>query len=598
MILKEISSEPAGLFAHTKDNSGVVKFKIGVNYIYGKKEVDDATDSLNGIGKSLFLDFIDFALLSALSKGSNKRLFEAKDHLSGYKIVLKFKLADNHYTIKRSFDDHNEIEFGKDKELEKFTKVSEAKQLLCDILFKRQDYSGKFSNSWFRRLISFFLKIHKSSDDRFSDPIKFLVGTSLQEINIYHLFLLDIDNSLSFKSNKLQDEISKKTPILNNIESIIKDTYGLKKINEAQNKIDLMKKEIKSLEEAVKRFELAKKYKSTEIDADRITQEIKEKVVQNYNDLNTINQYKESYEKSDVDISTRRIRNLYKEFNKILAEGIKKELDDAIEFRKKIAESRKQFLEKEIERLEDNIKNRDLEIEKLDKERKEIFNFLSVKKAIKDLTTAQAEINKKKEAIYDLEGRTKIHSDLSKEILKLKAELSALDVKVNEFITDIQDKVSYFREIFTDIYNHIYPESKNTSIFSIHEPESNRIERKINIDISFPAMRSEGKNQGRTLVYDLSVLIHGLKKDINLPRFLVHDGIFDGVDKAHFVATCNYINEVIESGIEFQYILPINEEGTLNQRFGEVDNLTAEKIEDDAIIVLTPQKKLLGKSWD
>lgn len=598
MILKEISSEPAGLFAHSKDDSGIVKFKMGVNYIYGKKEVDNVTDSLNGIGKSLFLDLIDFALLSAFDKNRNKRLFEAKKYLTGYKIVLKFKLGNDHYTIKRSFDDHNQIEFGKEGQEENFTKVSETQKIFCDLIFKKSDYPGEYSNGWFRRLISFFLKIHKSSDDRFSDPIKYLVGTSLQEINIYHLFLLDIDNSLSYKSNKLQNEISKKIPTLNNIESIIKDTYGLKKVNEAQNKIDLMKKEIQSLEEAVKRFELAKKYKSTEIDADRITREIKEKVVQNYSDLNTINQYKESYEKSDVDISTRRIRNLYKEFNKILADGIKKELDDAIEFRKKIAESRKQFLEKEIEKLETNIKNRDLEIDKLDRERKEIFNFLSVKKAIKDLTTAQGEINKKKEAIYDLEGRTKIHSDLSKEILKLKAELSELDVKVNEFITEIQDKVSYFRDIFTDIYNHIYPESKNTSIFSIHEPESNRIERRIDIDISFPAMRSEGKNQGRTLVYDLSVLIHGLNKGINLPRFLVHDGIFDGVDKAHFVATCNYVNDVVDSGLEFQYILPINEEGTLNQRFGEVDNLTAEKIEEEAIIVLTPQRKLLGKSWD
>jgi len=463
------------------------------------------------------------------------------------------------------------------------------------LVFKNEDYKGIFENSWYRRLVAFFLKIHKSSDDRFSDPIKYLIGSSISELNTYHLFLLGIDNSLPFESNKIQKIVDEKVPILNNIESLIKETYGLKKISEVENKVDILKAEIKKLEVAVEQFQLAKQYKNAEEQADKITREIKDRVLKNYNDRSTISQYKESYEQDESQISTRKIKNLYKEFNEMLASGIKKELDEAIDFRKEIAKSRKLFLKKEIFRLENNITRRDSEIKSLEIDRKEIFNFLSVKEAIKDLTTAQNEINKKKDAISDLEGRTKLHSDLSKQIRELKAQLSELDVKVIEFVKDIQDKVSKFRSVFTEMYNNVYPKSKNTSIFTISEAESNS--RKIDIDISFPAMRSEGKNQGRTLIYDLSILLYGIEDGRNLPRFLIHDGIFDGVDKAHFVAICNHLKEKVDEGLKFQYFLPINEEGTLNQKFGDVEELTTEKIEEEAIIILTPQKKLLGESW-
>lgn len=112
-----------------------------------------------------------------------------------------------------------------------------------------------------------------------------------------------------------------------------------------------------------------------------------------------------------------------------------------------------------------------------------------------------------------------------------------------------------------------------------------------------PAMRSEGKNQGRTLIYDLAVLLDAVEKESNCPGFLVHDGIFDSMDKAHFVAIVNLLNSMNRSGRKFQYILPINEEGTLNEKFGNVDEVTPGKIEQEAIIVLTPGKKLLGTSW-
>ena len=88
MILRRIYSTP-NVFSP-------VTFKLGINFIFGQKEVAEGEEkkSLNGIGKSTFLDLIDFALLSSFTKQSNKRLFAAynKGYLKGVSITLEFEV--------------------------------------------------------------------------------------------------------------------------------------------------------------------------------------------------------------------------------------------------------------------------------------------------------------------------------------------------------------------------------------------------------------------------------------------------------------------------------------------------------------------------
>ena len=125
------------------------------------------------------------------------------------------------------------------------------------------------------------------------------------------------------------------------------------------------------------------------------------------------------------------------------------------------------------------------------------------------------------------------------------------------------------------------------------KPETDAV---VNIEITFPAMYSKGKNQGRTLVFDLAVLINSIKNNYPGPKFLVHDGIFDGVDKAHFVSLYKYLED-LKTKMRFQYIVTLNEEGTLSEKFGDVDELSPKGIKSKAISILTAKKKLFGKDF-
>ena len=164
MILTKLYTQPTELFP-------TVKFRPGLNFIYGIKDKPD--DTLNGIGKSVFLDFLDFALLSYFNHSANTRLNRAyrKNIISNHRVVLEFKIKNVPYKISRSFDDPDIAYFSKhNKQGEKYN-IRDLRFELTKHVFGRKFYLGVIEESWYRNLIKFYLKIQKVADEKFTDPI-------------------------------------------------------------------------------------------------------------------------------------------------------------------------------------------------------------------------------------------------------------------------------------------------------------------------------------------------------------------------------------------------------------------------------------------
>lgn len=588
MFLKRFYSEPEGLFP-------VIEFKNGVNFIFAKKEKsDDTKNSLNGVGKTLLLDLIDYCLLSSETKLIKSA--KANNNLKDTSVVLEFIIDNEDYIVKRSFEDPNKnIVFGTKKSPSNYNSIDDVKDIFCDLVFKNEKYSGKYSNKWFRRLFSFFVKKQSAKSESFSDPIKYIKEASEAELIQYHLLFLDIDNTLFYKNFNLQSEFKKKTPAIKEVKDIVQDTYGLSDISHAENEIDKLNVQVKKLEENIRQFKLANQYEDVENKSNQLTKQIKELWFQNFSDRKKIESYQDSFRLND-DLNVRKVRAMYTDLNELLGDKIEKTLQEAIEFRKQIVQSREEFLKTEIDHLEAGTKEREIKIKELEERRAELYKFLEAKDAIADLSEAYFELSKKREELNDLSGKIKLYQDLKKEEADLKQEEAKLYAEIVSFIQKIQKELSGFRQDFFDVHNAIYVENKDRSNFTFAPNE--RKDSKINIDVSLPADLSKGKNQGRTLIYDLAVLFHGIEKDIRLPRFLVHDGIFDGMDKAHFVHLYEYLEGLSDKGLKFQYLITLNEEGTLSDNFGHADKVTPEKIAEEAIITLTSTKTLFGKRWD
>lgn len=595
MILKKLYTEPGNVFKE-------VSFVLGVNFIFARKddvselkdgEKIDVRDSLNGVGKSLLLDFIDFCLLGSTQAQHNPRLNKAKPYIGDNKVVLVFEINGKEYCIKRSFT-NKKIEFG---EAGSFSEYSEddLKTYLCDLIFSNSEYEGKYYNTWLRRLIPFFVKIHKKKKKEFQDPIRYIEQSTIAELIQYHLLFLGLNNSWAYKNFQLISDFKEKAPAVKGITRFLEEKYGFNNRSKVQSRINELDRQVKNLEESVSQYELKGSYEDNESRANEFTKEIKKLTLENRSLTKTVESYFESI-KIKSEINTKAIKKIYEQVDGFIAEKVTQTLDEAIEFRKELASSRAEFLKKEIARIQEQLEANKKKINDLDKKRAAIFNYLDKQNAIEDLTSSMLDLQMQKQEVNELKAQNEILIQFTKEAQEIETEMEINTLKIAEHITALE-KSGVMGELasqFYDIYEAIYPDKKKAQ-FSITEDPGK--DAKYDIHIEFPKDDSKGINQARTLVYDLFVLLHAIEKNIKCPRFLIHDGIFDGMDKAQFIATCSYIDKKVEEGLEFQYIITMNEEGTLSEEFGSSDLLNPDSIAQKAIVVLTPKGKLLGKTY-
>jgi uncharacterized protein YydD (DUF2326 family) len=278
-----------------------------------------------------------------------------------------------------------------------------------------------------------------------------------------------------------------------------------------------------------------------EAQANLLTRQIKELSAQNFWDNKKIETYQESFELKDI-LDTRKInqiKKLYSETNLLLGEKIGKNLADAVQFRKQLASSREEFLSDEINTLQTEIKKKRDKIKKLDDERAKLFLFLDSKEALKDLTGAFYNLAETKTKLSELESKVKTYHDLEKEKADWELKDKEIKLAILEYLDTIKAQISSFDDIISSVYNDIYPKNQDKLSFSISsKPRSNA---KLSINVNFDDGESKGQNRGRTLVYDIAILLHTIKNQINCPRFLIHDGLFDSMDKAHFIEFFNQI---------------------------------------------------------
>ncbi|CAA0152919.1 DUF2326 domain-containing protein [Tenacibaculum maritimum] len=585
MYLNRIYSEPLGLFK-------AVEFKNGLNFIHGIKDDDTPKESLNSIGKSTFLDLIDFTLLSSFTKTHNQRLYKAREIMSGYNIVLEFEVNKTTYIVKRNVDDPNNIEFGALDDNTSIYPIKELKRIFGNLIFKRNQYKGVFLPSkWFRKLALFYIKIQKFKKAKFLDPIKYMSEISETEINISQFYLLGLNNSITnkiFEHRVLQSGIS---TTIKEVSKYVTEKYDITDLKQAQIETSRLKLEIKKLSDSIDKFELGAQYDDAEKEANILTEKIKNNLYQNFVDNEKLKSYQSSFSLPSK-VNMRRINTMYKEISEDFALKVSKTLKEAIDFRKKLNASRKEFLQSEIEKIKENIEKRNKTIAEGEKARAKIFTFLATKEAITDLTEAFNNLNEKRNKLGDIESNTKILFDLQKELDEILTELRIISNESMKFLNIENDRILKFSENFDSVYNSIYLNKNDTSQLSIIGGSNKK--SILEIDISLPDMFGKGKNQGRTLIYDLSVLLFNIINTNNFPNFLIHDGIFDGVDKAHFISVCKFIERITTTDNKIQYITTINEEGTLSNKFGDKEIVSPEYIEQNSILTLSPTDKLFN----
>lgn len=576
-----------------------IEFQKGVNIILGRSSDSEASKKdKNGIGKSYLVRLIDFALLSSDSNDyfdTNKnKVF--KDH----SIILEFEVEGNTYFIKREFDEPNKPYFGESLEdLEKYEAVSDLKKILETKFFSKDYYYPNYDNNWFRSLVKFYVKDDINKKNRRS-PTSF-VSPHKSDLDHYkyNLFLFGIRNNALVNYKRYRDKKTRLQNKRNTLKNSLQEETG-KTPNGIETEVREIEGRIETLEEAIEDKNFTDSYEEIENKISELKKQISDLVRERSKLRKNLEEIEESYE-YDVEVKPEEIEDIYSEIDNQFADQIRKELEEVIEMRKTLSDNRKNFLQEREEELKANIKELNRKISDLEEEKSRLYKILEKEEegAFNSIKTQYENLVEEKQQKERLKSKINQINDIEKDITELNELITQTISIIREEVEEDEEKVSDIYSIYSDIVKSSTSISNSSEVIFNVKPRSNQ-DSPLDITVDIPNSDSYAKNELRMLAFDLSVFFHTIQENRKTPRFLVHDGVFHGMDRNTIVRILNYVNSFNLQNPDFQYIITGNEdEIIIPMESEEIDEKYEFDIEDKTIIELgdSPQEMLFQEEF-
>lgn len=573
-----------------------VEFKDGINIILGKYSTGEKTKEINGIGKSTLIRLIDYCLLSDGSKAH----FSAKkrNFLKGHSCTLVFELDGVDYSIKRLFESTKVLFWRNDSSDApvEYTE-KELRNILGTKFFIQDDYDGVVESGWYRNLINFFIKDDVDYHGR-NDPLNF-INPSIRgsTLLIYNFFLLGLSNKNIHEFDKNSVELRELRETKNSLEQRAVEASG-KKIEDLDSEKIQIEQKIVLLKKGLRDFEFIENYREVQDQLVRISVDISAKLKAFHLFKKNLFDIQNSY-KLDLSVDLNKVRRIYNELKNGLGEIIVRPIDDVVLFRKEIAENRRTFLAVKEKEIKDTIDRTVKEISVLESKRSSLYKMLDEKEAMDSIKHTYEELieqRSKLEQILAVTGKIESLNDL---IADLEVKVSKSVKNILSEHKDFESKIKQLQLIFIDFVTQAVGQSEmiGGTYFDVKAQPNKK--GPIQITIEVPKSDSLGKSRFKILTYDLTVFFNLINENRHLPRFIIHDGAFHGIDKKTTINVLNYIYKESRKN-RFQYIFTANEpeiEIPSNKEvtYGHFDF----NIDDSVIVTLEdrPEKMLLKQEF-
>ncbi|HGU6469401.1 TPA: DUF2326 domain-containing protein [Yersinia enterocolitica] len=517
-----------------------IEFKAGINLILGEK--DHTSNKTNGVGKSLLIEFINFALMKDF-KHSRLSKIPKKDFPEDIDVCLDFCINQKKIVSKRSISGENNPLLIVDGVAKHFSSIDDANAFLTNLLFMDKKYINHPS---FRVMMGPLIRDESSEFKSIVD----CYDTKLKIPTDYtpHLYLFGIDISIYKDIKKLQKEISDLALLKRKLKYDIESVTGKKlasarsEINDLEFQLSNIKKEMESLE-GESTYELIQDEVTT---YENKLDEFRNKRAILKSELSKIQLFI-----GDNYINESEVIDLYNKIKSGLGDAIEKELNEVISFKKKIdefqrvlIESRRESLTRELDMLSESIyevskklHSKTAILKQSGKLRNIKFLFLAYEKKLHDFSQLSSFIKKYDD--YDSKWKTK------------KAEKIGKNLDLDLSISNRKEVIKEFQETIFSIHEFVMGNRK--CHFDIKSNDNKEV---INIDLRIYDDGSHSNEREKVFFYDLTLL---LTHDtfIRHPRLLIHDNIFD-VDQDTLIKSLNYLSEKSSCLKDSQYILTLN----------------------------------------
>lgn len=365
MILEELSSNLPSFHA--------IRFKKGLNFIIGKKTAEsDEKGSYNGVGKSLVIELIHFCL------GANK--VKALSVIGHYYCTLKFSHKNCSYSIKRFFDDNQDVYFD-----DKLILLSDLKQKLYNLIF---DNNKKINNVGFRSLISRYIRRYKANYTSYYNFVK-KESSEVELLNNGLVLGIDADTIVSKIDNK------EKLTELNRTKKSLKSDKILLDYFTGKYSIDFkirdLNDKLKKLYDEKKNFKIAENYYDLKKQADDLSQQIRNLNNQKFL-INSRIQRIDKMMGTNISVSDQELKDLYSEIEKYIKIENLKQINDLMKFHNALNFNREEAFKSQKNDYENQLLDLNLKISNKNEELSLLLKNLSDSGALEDYNNLCSEI--------------------------------------------------------------------------------------------------------------------------------------------------------------------------------------------------------------
>lgn len=585
VTIKKVYIEPDNINGFTFEP---VKFDKGLNFILGErsdlKDDNPERNKMNGVGKSILVEIIDYCFLKDISHSRLGFLpINLVDDTTYFCMDLEVVLEGvaRRVTVKRSrIQKGTDIHIIVDDEDMEFEKLEDARDYLERYIVTERDSDSPS----LRQLLSIILRDEKTlyGDIFFTDAnSKRFPYSDLLKPHLY-LFNFKLNQIDDIKKTLLQKKSTQKVVGLLNAE-----------FRELNISADEVKAHLRDLEDKLGKLNLALEGLAPAETSLQKKQELRDNLLE-LDRLTTLRVSKEyllqkiqSLPKTKA-VDTGQLTTVYNAYKEGLGDYVTKSFDEVLGFRKEIDAFQNDLVIDKQRELREQIRDIAEKINRVDGLISEFYQANIASQKIDDLAGMVVNQNEKDKELNNLRYKYNLYEESTARKASINRELTALYTDLDVQLFDLSKALESFNEDLSNIHSAIAGNKYSNFELKINPKSQEYLYANYRIKLD----GSMGINRIKTFIYDVLLMTNKFTSAKH-PNFLIHDNIFAGTGRDDMVKALNYLFALSQRDDNFQYIVTINKdefESYADDFDFDLDNTVKKS--------LTRAKPLFGQVYD
>ncbi|MCD1645665.1 DUF2326 domain-containing protein [Aurantimonas coralicida] len=516
-----------------------IQFADGVNVILG--ESDETSSKNNGVGKSMCIEFINFALLKKKSDSRVSRIPKETFDPETF-ICVRFTLHGVTYTLKRSLAESEQPRLVTEGRETIFSKVEDATNFLTEIMFPESNAKTVS----FREMLGPLIRDERSE---FKSIVSYF-DTRLRVPENYapHLMLLGIDLGI-YRQIK---DIIKEIDLIAAEEGRIRESVMLvrqKSIDDARSDLNALDEEVETINEAIENLETSPGFDIVQDDILAIEGE-----------MGALRRRKEALSQRSAklaplttasSIDSDEIRQFFDALHSGLGTVVARDLEEVLSFKNKIDRFQRHLLEEKSKVVDAEIKVINKQLADLDKRYSKLLSVLNQQGQLKSLRQTYASYQVKSDELGQLKSFIDRYDQLALDKQRKRSDKETELMRLQGNIAAARERIKSVERTILDMHQFI--QGNRAASFAVRATTTKQV---VEIALRIDDDGSHSVEREKVFIYDVALLLNDFTK-FRHPGMLVHDNIFD-VDQDTLNKSLEFLLTRAEFDFEQQYILTLN----------------------------------------